>query len=87
MENNITTEEVLKMIRQIKSTEEIKIGDVLILTDSRRGRIPIGSLWEMETKGNLVAASIAIIEDGEHWRPLLDEHKPKKHETQMGKEN
>ncbi len=80
MEKEITSEDALKMVKQIKSTEEIKIGDIMMFTGGRGG-IKIGSLWEMKTRGNIIAASIAIIEDRQNWRPLLDEHKPKANET------
>ena len=61
-------------IREIKSTNEIKIGDVLVYTGKPRGSglfVPeIGTKWEMKTNDDLIGASIEIIERGRGWRPL-----------------
>jgi hypothetical protein len=66
----------LPPIREIKSTEEIKIGDVLVYTGNPRGTgmyVPeIGETWEMKSKDDLIHASIEIIERGRGWRPLLN---------------
>ena len=62
-------------VRQIKSTDEIKIGDVLVYTGKPRGSgmvVPeIGEKWEMKTNSDLIAASIEIIERGRGWWPLI----------------
>lgn len=64
----------LPEVREIKSTTEIKIGDVLIYTGKPRGTgmfVPdIGAKWKMETEEDLISASIEIIERGRGWRPL-----------------
>lgn len=62
-------------IRDIKSTYDIKVGDTLVYLGEKL-RIKKGSQWKMENKGNITAASIAIIEDGEMWRPLVEETLP-----------
>lgn len=61
---------------EIKSTNEIKIGDTLCLIKKRPsfldayGDDGIGTLWEMKTKEDIMHASIAIIEQGQMWMPV-----------------
>ena len=64
----------LPKTREIKSTNEISIGDTLMYTGDPRGTgmfVPeLGQLWEMKTEEDLIHASIEIIERGRGWRPL-----------------
>lgn len=67
-------EKKLPPVRQIKSTNEIKVGDTLLYTGNPRGTglfVPeIGAMWKMESEGDIVQASIEIIERGRGWRPI-----------------
>lgn len=66
-------------VREIKSTDEIKIGDVLVYTGNPRGTgiypPEIGTKWEMKTNEDLMSASIEIIERRRGWKPLKSEIK------------
>lgn len=59
---------------EIKSVNEIKIGDVLVYTKKPRGTgafLPkVGERWEMKTQGDIISASIQIIERGRGWWPI-----------------
>ena len=60
-------------VRYIKSTYEIKVGDVLIYTGIPRGSgfsVPeIGKEWPMNSEHDIAMASIEIIERRRGWWP------------------
>jgi hypothetical protein len=64
----------LPPIRKIKSTEEIKIGGTLVYAMQPKGtgmfKPEVGTLWEMKTDDDIIAASIEIIERGRGWWPI-----------------
>lgn len=64
-----------QIFREIKSTNEIKIGDTMIYTGNPRGAgiypPEVGTKWKMKTKQDIIGVSIEIIERGRGWKPLL----------------
>lgn len=57
---------------EIKSSNEINIGDTFIYTGEPRGTgmyIPeLGAQWEIKTKDDIIHLSIEMIERGRGWR-------------------
>jgi len=59
--------------RDITSTEEVKIGDIMVYVKPEGWLKPdIGSLWAMNSEDDLMAMSIRLVESSQIWRPLVN---------------
>lgn len=59
--------------RDIVSTEDIKIGDIMVYVKPDYWLYPdIGSLWAMNSENDLMAMSIRLVESRQIWRPLVN---------------